>query len=122
MKAKKKVAKKRAKPKDIPDKRNEELKQIARDIVNNLIFTDRHIQSNYNHMLTTIFTPLLFVTKKTWGCDHKDIGIVYEYYDKQLPRSINGYPMFGTCRFLLKKESNIVMDYVKKYKDAIKEI
>lgn len=130
---------------------DKDLKQIAKDIYNNLVFTDRHIKDN--SMLANYFMPLIFFgprePKPEKGEDIKDernkkieflknseeleenyqkelieyekfmndVGLVYEYYsNSQSPVSLNGLPMFFSCRFLNKKDTEKMFEFYEKYK------
>jgi hypothetical protein len=86
-----------------------ELNKIALDIFKERIFTDRHIKQGDEKMLTTIF----MVIGLGAFCDYdektkKDIGLLYEYYDKSMPRNINGYPMFTSVNVLSKYDTELV--------------
>jgi hypothetical protein len=41
----------------------------------------------------------------------KDAGIIYEYISAAGPRSINGYPMFTSCRKLNKEDTQTMIKY-----------
>jgi hypothetical protein len=51
---------------------DEELKEIAMDIYNNKIFTNRHLADYEKHMTTSIFMPMLFmVTNSSTSADSR---------------------------------------------------
>lgn len=92
-----------------------ELKQIAADIYEGKIFTDRHIKNQKD--LTFVFMPLMLGGfKNVPENDIKKIGLIYEYLDKAAPRSINGMPCFTSLRFLLIDELDQVHDFLEQYK------
>lgn len=138
-----KYAKKWAVPKVISDK---DAKVLAKDVYENKIFTDHHIDKNSRGFLTmTVFMPLMFIhaptelntndpvqKKRDMDIyllldkdieDHyrtiwlNNIAMVYEYYDKAMPRGINGYPTFGSMRILTiesyEKFAKFYQDYVE---------
>jgi len=122
-------------------KPDRELKNIAKDIYDNKIFTDRHCVDN----LLEVFTVLLLMGTTAPFIDPKDdseirenelydildrdieqkyydlyinhIGMIYEHMDKASPMGINGYPMFLSAKFLNKKDAEKVMNYYSKYKE-----
>ena len=49
--------------------------------------------------------------------DIDNIGLIYEYMDKAGPRSINGMPIFMTCRTIKKTESDKMFEYFKQYQE-----
>lgn len=48
----------------------------------------------------------------------EDIGMIYEYNEKALPRSINGYPIFMSCNIVSKADTKKFLEVYKKYEDA----
>jgi hypothetical protein len=46
----------------------------------------------------------------------EDIGAIYEYMDRAGPRSINGMPMFTSCKFLTQAEYKEVCEYIQEIK------
>lgn len=108
-----KVAKKE--PKKFPSMADEDLKVVARDILEQKIFTSNHIREYDMHMLGSIFIPMIF-----GGADQidlEDLGIIYEYYDEAGPSSINGYPIFFSCRMMSKADSKRMWAYHEKLKE-----
>jgi len=51
----------------------------------------------------------------------KNIGMVYEYYDKAGPRSINGYPIFMSMKILSIDDTKKFRDMYFKYEEMRKE-
>jgi hypothetical protein len=69
----------------------------------NTIFSNWHIQGDKEYiadMLGSVFMPLLFGAEIP-----KDASLVYEYVSEAGPRSVDGMPMFMSCRFLKKPEA-----------------
>ena len=94
---------------------DKELKEIAKDVVENKIFTDWHIREfEFKATAPMVFMPLMFLEKEQVE-GMKDAGMVYEYYDKAGPRSINGYPIFMSMRVLHKDQSELLKKYMDKY-------
>lgn len=97
----------------------EEIKKIAMDIHQNLIFTDRHVENPND--LGMVFMPLVFGLPMS-DEEVKEIGMIYEYMTKSSSRSINGYPCFGSFSFLNKEDSKLVMEKLKEISEALKAI
>lgn len=51
----------------------------------------------------------------------QDIGMIYEYYGKEAPRSINGYPIFFSCNIVSKDDTKRFFEKFKEYEIARKE-
>jgi uncharacterized ParB-like nuclease family protein len=127
---------------------DEELKQIALDLVQGKIFTDLHLDEySRDSLLTTVFMPLGFmldpgkvdtVNKFMKSCDLPQVAkyaneeiaafarsepvLIFQYIDKAGPRSINGYPMFSSFSWLNREEYDKVREYARKYEAAIKAV
>ena len=155
----------------LPSRTKKELRQIALDIVDNRIFTDKHMSENEcAHLLGSVFMPILFgalaprpvkvkcINDTGEDCLEVDkeyliaplgktdkevedmyfvfikgasewflkerfevvevikpaehVGLVFEYYDKSGPRSINGLPMFMSCQLLNREDAVTVHDMI----------
>ena len=42
----------------------------------------------------------------------KDLGFIWEYTDKALPRAVNGCPMFTSCRLMGKKDTGRAIEAI----------
>lgn len=91
---------------------NSELKKLAWDIHAGKIFTDRHIRKDDYRLVASIFMPTIFMSEKQRN-EVINSGMIYEYYDKAGPRSINGYPCFMSLRILNKDDTKKIIEYVK---------
>jgi hypothetical protein len=97
----------------IPDRSRKDLKKLAVDIVESHVFTDRHLSDrNDMRLLLSVFIPLGLGALE--DVDPKDVGLIYEYYDKAGPRSINGYPMFFSMYLLNNKDAEWTINLVGK--------
>lgn len=103
----------------VPMKSAEELRKLARGIAMNEVFTDRHITTHDQNMLPTIFMPILLGGLS--GLDVETVGLIYEWNHAAGPRAINGYPMFLSCAFLHKDQTQAVLDHANKIRSVIKE-
>ena len=100
-------------------KSEEELKQIAKDIVNGQIFTSMQVSQE---SIPSVFMVLSFLDEESVKKLSKDLGMIYEYYSKALPRGINGNPCFASACTLNKKETTKVITYVKKITDMMESL
>ena len=150
----------------ISSRSDEYLKNIAKDIFNNKIFTDRHCSDNdvmKSFMILALMGPktpqkpkrpndsnstenrrdnaIYYILQydedmKKWEEDMKwfkieeryyreqyltSIGMVYEYFDKSVPVSINRLPCFFSGRFLNIEDTKKVWDFYYKYKEIREE-
>lgn len=94
---------------------SKELKQIAIDLFDGKIFCDQQLNSSRD--LSMVFLPLILGALKGFGKEElEDIGMIYEYIGKAMPRSINGYPIFSSMRILKKQDLKIMMEHFEAYK------
>ena len=105
-----------------PTKRTpEDLKQIALDLYAGKIFTDRHLDRPEDAPM--VFMPIAFMDEK----QREEIikmkpAMIFEYMDKSLPRSVNGYPIFGSFQMLSRKETKTVTKMYKEIKEAVDKV
>jgi len=122
-------------------KTEQELKKIAMDIYNGLIYTDRHCRQSD---IMSVFMCLLFMdprskpTSTDTPTDRdnkiyellerdieskhylefiKNIGLVYEYLSEAGPRCINGCPTFTSVRLLSREDTIKMFEFHDKYKE-----
>ena len=104
------------------EKTEKDLKQIAMDLFDGKIFSDRHISENEAHMIGNVFMPIaLGAFKDTPEEELKNIGMIYEYLSEAGPRSINGMPMFMSFRYLTKDEAKDMFVHYEAYKKLKEE-
>ena len=102
---------------------DEELKQIAKDMLADKIFTNAHIREGDEHLLATIFMPFVFMDEKQRDeLEAKGVKVLFEYLSEAGPRAINGYPMFMTCKYMTGEEWDKVYEYYEKMKKAVDEV
>ena len=108
----------KAEEKYIP-KTDDELKGIAKDLWAGRIFSDRHINSLKDdpNVLGMVFMPMVFISNETRKkLSNLKVSFIYEYLDKASPRSINGMPVFFSCRTLTELETKKMFEYYEKFK------
>lgn len=85
-----------------------ELRQLVLDTLEGRVFTDRHGPGAID-----AFFPLKFMDPE--GQNVEEWGIIYEYVDKALARSVNGVPRFMSFRILH-------IDQVKLFNQLYREV
>lgn len=103
--------------------KDEELKELAKDLYSGRIFTDRHLDEHID--IQSVFMALMFLESETKaGKDFFDSkpALIYEYLDQAGPMSINGYPMFFSFRYLNQVECDKMFSYYEKIKEAMNGI
>lgn len=129
---------------------NEELKKLVSEVYDQKIFTSFHCDSNTVTMvfMPILFLgarPSFPGKSDDIKIDRKNklehvseiieyeeqteireeyinnIGMVYEYYDKAGPRSINGYPIFMSMHILSKEDTKRFIEMYQKYEEMRKE-
>ncbi len=83
---------------EVPRMSDEDLRAFVVAFCDGRIFSTAHMRNLEDAYL--VFMPLFFGAgdfSRSWI---ESIGVVYEYMDKAGPRSINGMPIFFSCRFV----------------------
>lgn len=89
----------------LKDRTDEELKQLAVDIIDEKFFSTIGMPEHDFHLLSMIFMPLALMDEETAnGIGEKDPVAFYADMSKRLQRSINGYPIFGEVGMILRSE------------------
>jgi hypothetical protein len=85
----------------IPRMSDDQLREFICGVVDRRIFTIHDIHQRDECLIPAVFMPIIFGPFNHYNPDSlKRVGCVYEYYDKALPRSINGYPCFTSMRLM----------------------
>lgn len=135
--------------KKVENKTEKELKKIAIDLFDGKIYTSLELK---NEVVERHFMPLMFIypqppysgeltlaeirANKIWKilyesvqkekCTEflKSIGIVYEYLNNEttFPRSLNGKPIFNSCKFLSIEDSSTLFKYFDEYKKLREQV
>jgi hypothetical protein len=100
-------------PQELPRLPADKLKEFVLGVCDNSIFLSSQVRER--SLVHLVFLPLALGALKEWDDDSlKKIGVVYEYYDQSLPRSINGMPIFGSCRMLHIDDWKIAMTAINR--------
>jgi hypothetical protein len=94
-------------------KTEQELKQLALDVVEGKVFTDRHC-SSFDEALRSFMIIRLMSKEQLEELMAKEPVMFYEYYSKAGPLSINGMPSFFSINFLTKEEGAIYESMIQK--------
>lgn len=99
---------------DYIPKTEDEIREIAKGLVNGTYFCDRQIApQDYSHMVGSVFMPLMFMDDG--NAKHmmmNDADMLYSEMAGAFPRSTNGYPMFGAFRWLDKSDTiRVIVKY-----------
>jgi len=98
-----------------------QLKELAKDIVAGRVFTDRQVRKSDVSMLSSIFMVLVFMQGNT-SLVLSDAGLLYEYLDKAGPRCVNGYPTFMSVRYVHKHDIPRLFETCDKVQQALASI
>ena len=105
-------------------KTDQEIKDIAKGIWDNKIFTSNHMHESERHQLGMVFMPLGFMN----AIQKRDMFAQdpWMFYGKRGERhefpGANGLPMLDNVAWLDKKDTLRVEAIIRKYEDAIKRI
>lgn len=98
-----------------------ELNNLAKDIYKDKVFTSLHVPpEQIEQYLSSIFLPIALGGTKNLPLD--DVGMIYECYNKALPRSINGYPIFMSFHWLTKEETRLVITKYREIKNLMESV
>jgi len=105
-------------------KTDEELKQIAQDLLAGKIYSDRHIPKGESELaINMVFTPFMFLGEEDLKKMMDDkVVLIYEYLSEAGPREVNGMPTFMSFRTLTKDEFSKVVDFHDKIKSEIEGV
>lgn len=103
---------------------DEEVKEFALGIIQGTIFTEAMVRPQDRSLLGMIFMPLMFseLSPEVRGAMEKSPpGICYARMNSRnmAGRSINGYPIFWSCAFLSRADTDRVQDKYEQLNAAI---
>ena len=105
--------------KDLPE---EQVNQLALDLVDDKIYTDRHVD-NFD-LIPQIFLPIaLGALANVREEDIKRIGFCYSRIENKnmAPRTVNGHPIFWSVAFVNQGDAKKIMDKAEKIREARKK-
>jgi hypothetical protein len=94
--------------------KHQELKELAIEIHDGRVFTDRHCHTAQAVQSSFMILSLggLSVLRKR---DRENIGLIYEYLSASGPMAVNGNPIFTSMRRLTKKQTEKMFEYYNEY-------
>jgi len=103
---------------DLKDRTDEELKQLAVDIIEGKFFSTIGMPESDFDLLAMIFMPLALMDEETVNrIEERDPVIFYADMSKRLSRSISGYPIFGEVGFIFRSELEKFATFYDQYLD-----
>ena len=93
-------------------KTEQELEQLAQDWVAGRIFTSLDIDLTRESvdMVRAIFMPFAFLSAESMlKLKEQNVVFFYEYMDKAGSRSVNGYPIFVSMKYLSEDDGKAVI-------------
>ena len=104
----------------------DELRKLAKDIINNDVFTSNHLHGHERQHLATVFLPLAMFSpmqkREMWQQKPWLFYASYGGQRDQFPTGVNGLPMMTSVTWLDKTDTLKVETLIRKYEDAIKAI
>lgn len=106
----------------------DELRKLAKDIINNDVFTSNHLHGHERQHLATVFLPLAMFSpmqkREMW--QQKPFMFYANRGQRNELHGINGVPMLDNVAWLDKTDTlkleKLMNKYDEKYKDAIETI
>lgn len=104
-------------------KTDDELKTLALDIIGGRIFGTWMMAKGSEHLISTVFMPLMFSGETTIEQFKTDEVVhFYEHMNEAGPRGINGYPMFMSAHGLTKADWSVLVPMLTKMQTALNEV
>jgi hypothetical protein len=101
---------------------DEKIKEIAKGMYRNEIFTSMQIPEYDQHLLQSIFMPLIFLdTLSIKQMELDEICGFYANMSDAAPGSINGYPCFFSLNILNREDITKILEEYKKIVDVLGE-
>jgi hypothetical protein len=93
-----------------------DLREFVQAVIENRVFLSAQIREPNSRLVGSIFLPLCLGGLRRWTEKAVyNIGVIYEYYGtNQAPRSINGYPIFLSCRLLHREDWALADQAIRK--------
>lgn len=96
---------------DQPTKGRQALAKLAQDFADGKVFTSWQVPRHDEHLLPTIFMPIVFGGNNTFPTNTAHL---YEYYSEAGPRGVNGYPCFFSCGVLTDDDMRLFRPLMKR--------
>lgn len=96
-------------------KTDEELRQLCIDVYGGKVFTDRDCKRPEDIGMVFMVIGLAGIEAET------EPALIYEYFDKAGPRSVNGMPIFMSCNVMNQADFNVWLPMFLKYAEQQQE-
>ncbi len=105
----------------LPDRLTpQEIQSLAVAIYKDQVFADIFVAEHDAGLIGSIFMPLMFMDQRELRAYIEGgFAHVYEYTREAGPRSINGYPIFMSCKFVHQDDLRAAYDSFIKIRDTI---
>lgn len=109
--------------KRIPRMPRKDLAEFVMAFCDGKVYTSVHLHPNeVGNLIQMVFLPLAMgALANVPKSSVNDIGLVWEYIDRAGPRSINGHPMFFSCRLMHKLDWEIAIKAIRREEERRKE-
>ena len=103
---------------------DDELRKFVLDYIANDIFTHYDLGTQAEQMIGMVFMPLAFGALSEWTKEEvAEIGCIYARRSEgTFPRSINGFPIFGSCSFMHKDDWDRARAVILKAQAALESL
>jgi hypothetical protein len=104
---------------------DDQLRQLARDIFQNKVFTDRHLADKDRNLLGTVFLSAGLMNADTpewhriFGNNKDAAKLLYQYMDKKLPLPLRGYPVFQEFDYLNREDMDRMYVFFKELHEQV---
>lgn len=103
---------------------DEQVVEVAQGLIANKYFLSTQIpEFQQRQLMHMVFFPLSFMKKKDLNdMVTNDVVCLFEETKLAMPRSINGLPMFPSCRQMTREDYNRVMETERKLREAMNAV
>lgn len=98
---------------DYIPKTDEQLRELAVQLVAGQIMTDGYLAAQGDErLITSVFMPLALMSPADLkSLDDEGVAMIYEHVGKAQERAINGYPCFFSFQVLRRGEAEKLLEY-----------
>lgn len=97
----------------------DKLAQLAKDIAMDKVFTSHHIRKEEFDIIGSVFMPIGLGCLNGKQEEYSNLGFIYEYLSEAGPRSINGFPIFMSCKYVNQEDAKRIFGLVEKINESI---
>lgn len=103
---------------------DKEVVEVAQGLIANKYFLSTQIpEMQQRNLMHIIFLPLAFMEKKDLkAMADNDVVCLYEETGQAMQRSINGYPIFPSCRQMTRVDYTKVVEVERKLREAMNAV